>query len=324
LKDPGKCSRLNRITNRLEAETGAIAFFAAPECRTRIDNGTNPMDIAFQKMHGTLNDFVVFHDLEERVALTPEQVARICDRRAGIGGDGLIVVRPSATADFFMDYRNADGSLAEMCGNGIRCLAKYIYDNGLSKKTTLNVETRGGVKTLELFPDASGKIDRVRVDMGLPIFDPEKIPTKIAGAQGPILDYPVEARGKTFSAAILSMGNPHCVIFVDEDPDILPRRYGASIELNPIFPARSNVEFIRVVSPEHLIMRVWERGSGETFSCGTGACAAAVAANLRGLAQGTVTVSLLGGELDITWKGIDFPVVMTGSAVTVYNGIVTI
>jgi diaminopimelate epimerase len=282
------------------------------------------MRINFQKMHGTLNDFVVFHDLDGNVPLSPEQAARICDRRAGVGADGVIVVRESSAADFFMDYMNADGSVAEMCGNGIRCLAKYVYDNGLTDKKTLQVQTRAGIKMLELIAGPDGKIDSVRVNMGEPIFSPEKIPAKIDPTSVPILDHPVEVDGRTFSASVLSMGNPHCVIVVDDDPELLPKQYGPAIEYHPLFPAKTNVEFIRVVDRTRILMRVWERGSGETFSCGTGACAAAVAARLKGLVNSSATVELLGGELTIEWKGVGFSVLMTGSSIFVFDGDITI
>lgn len=283
-----------------------------------------PMEIKFQKMHGTLNDFVVFHDLDGHTKLSTEQVRRICDRRAGVGADGVIVVRKSQVADFFMDYINADGSLAEMCGNGIRCLAKYVYDNGLTVKTTLPVETRSGVKILELLPDSDRKISRVRVNMGKPIFDAEQIPVDIQATRLPIMDYPLEAGGRTFRATILSMGNPHCVIQTEGNLEELARRFGPIIETLPIFPAKSNVEFIRVADKEHIIMRVWERGSGETFACGTGACASMVAAVLHDQVGPSAVVELLGGNLDIEWKGMDYPVIMTGEAVLVYHGIITI
>jgi diaminopimelate epimerase len=282
------------------------------------------MRINFQKMHGTLNDFVVFHDLDGNLPLSPEQAARICDRRAGVGADGVIVVRESSAADFFMDYMNADGSVAEMCGNGIRCLAKYVYDNGLTDKKTLQVQTRAGIKMLELIAGPDGKIDSVRVNMGEPIFSPEKIPAKIDPTSVPILDHPVEVDGRTFSASVLSMGNPHCVIVVDDDPELLPKQYGPAIEYHPLFPAKTNVEFIRVVDRTRILMRVWERGSGETFSCGTGACAAAVAARLKGLVNSSATVELPGGELTIEWKGVGFSVLMTGSSIFVFDGDITI
>lgn len=275
-------------------------------------------------MHGTLNDFVVFHDLEGEVRLSSEQVARICDRRGGVGADGVIVVRPSSAADFFMDYVNADGSLAEMCGNGIRCLAKYVYDNGLTDKRHLAVETRAGVKALELLPGLNGKIETVRVNMGEPIFDADRIPVNIEHNGTPAIEHDIQAGDRVFPASILSMGNPHCVIVVDEDLESLLRRYGPTIENLPLFPAKTNVEFIRVMSRSHLVMRVWERGSGETFSCGTGACASAVAAQLKGLVDSRVTVELQGGNLDIDWKGPHNPVLMAGSAVFVFQGAIMV
>jgi len=282
------------------------------------------MEINFQKMHGTMNDFVVFHDLEGEVVLTPQQVAQICDRRGGVGADGVIVVRPSASAEFFMDYTNADGSLAEMCGNGIRCLAKYVYDNGLTAKRDLAVETRAGIKQLELFPGADGKVDTVRVDMGAPVFDPARIPVNIRDNVMPMVEHEIQAGDRIFQAAILSMGNPHCVIVVDEDLEPLPVRYGPTIEKHSLFPAKTNVEFIRVRSSNRIDMRVWERGSGETFSCGTGACASAVAARVKGLVDSKVTVGLLGGDLNIDWKGHNNPVLMTGSVVMVFKGTITV
>lgn len=275
-------------------------------------------------MHGTLNDFVVLHDLAAAVSLSPEQVRHICDRRGGVGADGVIVVRPSDSADFFMDYVNSDGSLAEMCGNGIRCLAKYAYDNGLTDKTVLNVETRAGVKVVELVSGSGGAIEQVRVDMGRPVFKADLVPVSIPWNGAPILNHRIEVSDKVFEAAILSMGNPHCVIFVDEDPSPFPRRYGPALETHPLFPARTNVEFIQVLERSRLKMRVWERGSGETFSCGTGACAAAVAGNLKGLVGSRTVVDLLGGELETEWEGMQFPVVMTGAAILVYSGVITL
>jgi diaminopimelate epimerase len=223
-----------------------------------------------------------------------------------------------------MDYINADGSLAEMCGNGIRCLAKYVYDNGFTATTTLRVETRAGVKTLELFPDSDGKIVRVRVDMGEPIFDPDRIPVDVPADNLPIIDYPVEASGRIFPAVILSLGNPHCVIITDEDPDSLVREFGPVIEKHPLFPAKSNVEFIRVADRGRIVMRVWERGSGETLACGTGACAAMVAAALKDRVDRLTEVQILGGSLEIEWKGPTYPVVMTGEANATYIGYITI
>jgi diaminopimelate epimerase len=281
------------------------------------------MEITFDKMHGTLNDFVVFQDLAGRVQLSDDQVASLCHRRAGIGADGVIAVRKSKVADFFMDYRNSDGSLAEMCGNGIRCLAKYVYDHGLTAKKMLRVETRAGVKVLVLLVGDDGRVERVRVDMGRPVFDAAAIPVNLSTDGTPILDHRLEVGGREFRCAILSMGNPHCVIIVDEPPDAFPSRYGPLIEVDPLFPAKTNVEFIQVRESGRVVMKVWERGSGETLSCGTGACASMVAGALHGLVGQHATVELPGGDLDIEWKGIESPVIMTGPASTTYRGTIT-
>ncbi len=282
------------------------------------------MIIRFSKMHGTKNDFVVFHDLDQKIDLSPEQVSRLCDRREGVGADGVIVVRPSEVADFFMDYINSDGTIAEMCGNGIRCLAKYVYDNSLTGKKTLTVETRAGIKTLDLIVDKTNRVEKVKVDMGAPIFDPRKIPVNITDRNAPILDYPVEVSHHKFYCNLVSMGNPHCIIFAEDNLDYLARTYGPMLETHPVFPAKTNVEFCKVLGPNRLLMRVWERGSGETFSCGTGACATAVASVLKGFTKGETTVELLGGPLSIYWKGHNNSVIMTGKSETVYIGDISI
>jgi diaminopimelate epimerase len=282
------------------------------------------MDVAFRKMHGTMNDFVVFHDLHNAVALSEAQVSFLCDRRAGIGADGVIVVRQSQSADFFMDYINADGSFAEMCGNGIRCLAKYAFDQGLTRKTTLPVETRAGIKVLDLITGPDGTVTRVRVDMGKPVFEPEHIPAHVSPAAVPVMDHALDVDGTVFRVNLVSMGNPHCVIVMDDVPDDFPKRFGHLIEKHPLFPARTNVEFIRVREPDRIVMTVWERGSGETWSCGTGACASMVVAAIKGLVSDTAVVELPGGDLEIEWKGMGSHVIMTGPAVTVYSGTITI
>ncbi|MDQ7783204.1 MAG: diaminopimelate epimerase [Desulfomonilaceae bacterium] len=282
------------------------------------------MEIKFQKMHGTRNDFIVFHDLTNSVELSPDRVAAICDRRAGVGADGVIVVRSDESADFFMDYMNSDGSLAEMCGNGIRCLAKYAYDNGLTRNTTIRVRTRAGIKMLRLFQGPDGLIDTVRVDMGRPVFDPALIPVDIQTETLPIVDHRIEAQGRAFDATIVSMGNPHCVIFVHDDPEELPVLYGPTIERHSLFPARTNVEFVRVIDRTRILMRVWERGSGETFACGTGACAAVVAARLKELVDPETTVHLKGGDLLVEWQTFTSSVLMSGPSVSVYNGTINI
>ena len=282
------------------------------------------MIIDFHKMHGAKNDFVVFHDLEQKIRLSPEQVIKLCDRREGVGADGVIAVRNSDVADFFMDYINSDGTIAEMCGNGIRCLAKYVYDNKLTSKKSLKVETRAGVKTLDLIVDKNGKVDRVKVDMGAPIFDPKLIPADIKDRNAPILDFPVEVAHHKFYCNLVSMGNPHCVIFAEDNLDYLTRTYGPMLETHPVFPAKTNVEFCKVLGPNRLLMRVWERGSGETFSCGTGACATAVASALKGFTKGETTVELLGGPLSVSWKGNNNSVIMTGKSEIVYVGSINV
>ncbi|MGC8908018.1 MAG: diaminopimelate epimerase [Desulfomonilaceae bacterium] len=282
------------------------------------------MKIQFQKMHGTLNDFVVFADMDNSVVLSETSVARLCDRRAGIGADGLIVVRPSAVAHFFMDYYNADGSIAEMCGNGIRCLAKYVYDNGLLKEKEQHIETRAGIKTVTVEVGEDGQAQSVQVAMGVPIFDAPEIPVLVSIENEPVLNYPLEVRDRVFSSSFVSMGNPHCVIYLDEEIASLPSLYGPAIERHPLFPQKTNVEFVRVVSSGRLSMRVWERGSGETLSCGTGACAAAVIGMLQHVVKSPVAVDLLGGTLQIQWNGPGSSVLMSGPATLVYEGSITL
>jgi diaminopimelate epimerase len=287
------------------------------------------MEIRFLKMHGTHNDFIVLHDLDAAMTLSPDQIAAVCRPKSGVGADGLIIVRKSSSADFFMDYYNADGSTAEMCGNGIRCLAKYVLDNGLTENTTLPIETRAGLKTVEITAGSNGSAESVRVDMGRPVFEPRQIPVTVESDGSPILDLTVEADGRTFTAAVLSMGNPHCVIFPDGNPsdtdlEAMADRYGPVLEKDPVFPQKTNVEFARVDDGRRITMRVWERGSGRTMACGTGACATAVAAHLKGLADTECTLRLEGGDLHIEWKGMDNPVFMTGTATSVYKGIITV
>ena len=265
----------------------------------------------FTKSHGAGNDFVLFEDLDDTWTPTQAFVAAVCDRHKGVGADGIIRITRSSSADLFMDYWNADGEVAEMCGNGIRCLARYVVDRGLHASDTLTVDTRGGVKGLTMLADG-----RIRVDMGAPILERDQIP--LAGDGDPLHEK-VEALGYAFEAACVSMGNPHCVLFLDEEVPF--EQLGPAIETLPVFPAKTNVEFTTVVSPEHVRVRVWERGVGETQACGTGACATAVAAHLRGLTGRTVAVELPGGTLDIEWT--DDTVLMTGPAVEVFDGQLT-
>lgn len=274
------------------------------------------MPIEFVKSHGAGNDFVLFEDLDDRLGmLAPAFVAAVCDRHQGIGADGVIRITRVSDADFFMDYYNADGGVAEMCGNGIRCLAKYVSDRGLSAGDRLDVDTRGGLKHLQLFHDADGTVDRVTVDMGPPILEARDIPVH---TDGDPLHVAVDAGGTRYEAACVSMGNPHAVVFVPSLAAVPVERYGPAIEVAPPFPAKTNVEFTEVLTPKEVRVRVWERGVGETQACGTGACATAVAAHLRGLTGRDVAVKMPGGTLEISWT--DDTVFLTGPVVEVFRG----
>lgn len=272
------------------------------------------------KYHGTGNDFVMIEDLDDERPLSGELVAALCDRHLGIGADGVIrVTRGRAPdEDFFMDYRNADGSLAEMCGNGIRCLGKLVYEHGHTSATELRVGSRGGTKTLAL--DVLGGVVRsVTVGMGAPVFERSRIP--MAGPAGePFLAEAFEVDGRTFTASAVSMGNPHLVVFVDEDPSgIDVRTIGSRIEHDPRFPESTNVEFV-AIEGDDLRARVWERGSGETMACGTGACAVLVAANEAGSVPARARVRFPGGELVV--ERTDDDVLLTGPAERVFRATV--
>ena len=273
------------------------------------------MKIPFTKMHGTGNDFIV---VDCRAFELPDPAAfsaRYCHRRFGIGADQVLLLCPSKTADFKMKIFNADGSEVEMCGNGIRCFAKYIWDRNISNKQVLDVETLAGI----IRPERSGT--DVRVDMGEPILDTQRIPVNIQ-SQAKTFNYPLSIDDREFNLTFVSMGNPHAVIFLDDDvSDFQVERYGRVIEMHPLFPKRTNVEFVNAVNRHELIMRVWERGSGETLACGTGACATGVAAMLKGLTERRVTVKLLGGNLSIDWAENNH-VYMTGPAVEVFEGVI--
>ena len=276
----------------------------------------------FTKMHGIGNDYVYVNCFNETIK-DPSAVSKyVSDRHFGVGSDGLILIKPSKVADFQMDMYNADGSQGEMCGNGIRCVAKYVYDYGLTDKTNISVETLAGIKHLELTIE-NGKVALVKVNMGSPELVPEKIPVVAEGERA--IDVPLEVKGKTYQMNGVSMGNPHCVIFMEEDVRELDlESMGPDFENHKRFPKRINTEFVNVLDENTLRMRVWERGSGETLACGTGACATAVAPILNGLVQKEVTVKLLGGDLKIQWNGGDAPVYMTGPATTVFDGIITL
>jgi len=271
--------------------------------------------LPFAKLHGTANDFI-YVDARAGFPGDPAAIARrLCDRRRGIGADGLILLLPSTEADGRMVIYNADGSRAEMCGNGIRGLAKFVYERGLLPINPLTVETDAGVKALELHLDG-GRVARVTVDMGMPEWRGREIPVD---ADGEILDRPLVVDGRTWSVTCVSMGNPHCVVFVDDVAGLPLETLGPRFEHHPFFPRRVNTEFVRVDGRERLTMRVWERGSGETMACGTGACAVGVAAARTGRSARRVTVTLPGGPLEIDWRSDD-RVLMTGDAVAVFDG----
>jgi diaminopimelate epimerase len=274
--------------------------------------------LPFAKYHGTGNDFVMIDDLEDRVALNAGLVADLCDRHRGVGADGVIRIAPGRGADFFMDYWNADGDVAEMCGNGIRCLAKYVFDRGLTDRTELQVDTRDGVKQLALGIEG-GRVATVRVDMGSPALERKAIP--MAGPPDEtFVDQPFHDAGpRGYTATALSMGNPHLVLFGEDDLESIDLGVvGPRLEHHPDFPHRTNVEFVRVHDGV-VDVRVWERGSGATMACGTGACASLVAASLAGRVGRQAVVRFPGGELEVEWTP-DERVYLTGPATPVFEG----
>lgn len=275
----------------------------------------------FTKMHGCGNDYIYINGFVEKIAQEekPELVRRISDRHFGIGGDGAIFINPSTEADFEMEMYNADGSRAEMCGNGIRCVAKYAYDKGLTDQTSISVISCGQIKYLELFLK-DGKVDMVKVNMGAPILCPKEIPVITEGQKKQVVHEPIEVLGREYKMTCVSMGNPHAVIFVDDTEHLALEQIGPYFEKHSCFPKRTNTEFVKVIDRQNVQMRVWERGTGETLACGTGCCATVVACVLNGLTDATVTVKLLGGEINITWDREANLVYMTGPATTVFEG----
>jgi diaminopimelate epimerase len=272
----------------------------------------------FTKMHGAGNDYIYVNCFQETIPQAADDLARkMSHRRFGVGADGLIMIAPSQVADARMQMFNADGSEAEMCGNGIRCLAKYVYDHGVCRQDTLRIETGAGVLALEL-EIQGGKVARVRVDMGEPILEATRIPTTLPG--DPVVAAALELDERTFEVTCVSMGNPHCVIFVDEASDELLGTWGPRIETDARFPARVNVEFVEVHSRSEVRQRTWERGSGETWACGTGASAVCVAGALTGRTDRRIVNHLLGGDLELEWAQSDNHVFMTGPAVEVFSG----
>ena len=272
----------------------------------------------FTKMQGIGNDYVYVNCFKETVEDPKTTAIKVSDRHFGIGSDGLILIKPSEVADFQMDMYNADGSRGAMCGNGIRCVAKYAYDYGIVDKTDIAVETKAGIKYLHLTLK-DGKVSEVRVNMGAPILEAEKIP--IVSEKEQVIDESLEVEGKEYYITGVSMGNPHAVIFLDYSPKELElEKIGPSFENHKRFPDRINTEFVHVLNRNTVEMRVWERGSGETMACGTGACAVAVASILNGFTEDEVTVKLLGGDLKIFWDRKENLVYMTGPATTVFDG----
>lgn len=269
----------------------------------------------FTKMHGIGNDYVYVNCFKEKIENPGEVAKRISDRHFGIGSDGLILIKPSQIADFEMEMYNSDGSLGAMCGNGIRCVAKYVYDYGLTDKTQISVATGSGIKYLDLIVE-DGKVVLVKVDMGAPILEPEKIPAKVSKATGEKLT----VQGKEYEVTCISMGNPHCIVCVDDVEGLAIEQVGPFFERHEVFPDRVNTEFIKVLDRNTVQMRVWERGAGETWACGTGACAVAVACILNGWTEREVTVKLRGGDLRICWDQDKNTVFMTGPAATVFDG----
>ncbi|MDR3652603.1 MAG: diaminopimelate epimerase [Paludibacter sp.] len=273
----------------------------------------------FTKMHGIGNDYIYVNGFNEQIENPTEFAIRWSDRHKGIGSDGLVLILPSENSDFRMQMLNADGSEAEMCGNASRCIGKFVFDKGLTTKTNLTLETLAGIKKLKLFLNDKKVVESVTVDMDEPILESKLIPTTIEKSQ--VINEPV-----FFNAAIqynitcVSMGNPHAVIFTKDIDKLDLPKIGSLIENAPIFPRKTNVEFIEVISKDRIKMRVWERGSGETMACGTGACASVVAGVLNGLCARKTTVELLGGELIIEWNKADNRVYLTGTATTVFEG----
>lgn len=271
----------------------------------------------FTKMHGIGNDYVYVNCFKEKVE-DPNGVAKfVSDRHFGIGSDGLILIKPSETADFEMEMYNSDGSQGSMCGNGIRCVAKYVYDYGLTDKTKFSISTKGGIKYPELTVE-NGKVSMVKVNMGAPDLTPANIPVVSEKAQ--VVNEPIAVDGVTYHMTAVSMGNPHTVVFVDDVKGFDIEKIGPKFENHPCFPDRVNTEFCHVIDDETVEMRVWERGSGETLACGTGACATAVACILNGYTKDKVTVKLLGGDLEIFWDREANLVYMNGPATTVFDG----
>ena len=273
--------------------------------------------LRFTKMQGLGNDYVYMDAINQQIDNASEIAKKVSDRHFVIGSDGLILICESKIADFKMRMFNSDGSEAEMCGNGIRCVGKFVYDKKLTNKTVLSIETLAGIKHLNLNIE-NGKVKTVRVDMGEPILEPKKIP--VISDEQIVKNLKIKVQDKDFIFSCVSMGNPHAITIVENVSEFDVDKYGKVVEINETFPKKTNVEFIEIIDKQHVKMRVWERGAGETLACGTGACATTVACFLNGLTERKIKVELLGGILDIYWNDKDNHVYMTGPAVTVFEG----
>ena len=283
----------------------------------------------FTKMQGCGNDYVYVNGFAEKLPAEkkPEIVRQLSDRHFGIGGDGVIFINPAREADFEMEMFNADGTRAEMCGNGIRCVAKFVYDKGLTDSERISVVSGGKVKYLDLTVEGKtggsrGAVTWVRVNMGSPILQPEQIPVAAEGEQ--VVNEPILVEDREYRMTCVSMGNPHAVVFVEDVKNLPIEQIGPHFEKHARFPRRTNTEFVEVLDRQHVFMRVWERGTGETLACGTGCCATAVACVLNGLTEEKITVRLLGGEILVEWDREQNLIFMTGPAVTVFEGEVEI
>lgn len=271
----------------------------------------------FTNMHGCGNDYIYVNGFTEKVADKPKAVVALSDRHFGIGSDGVIFINPSQQADFEMEMYNADGTRAEMCGNGIRCVGKYVYDHGMTDKTSITVESFGKVKYLDLTVE-NGKVVKVKVNMGKPELTAKDVP--VVSVHEQVIDEEIIVKEKSYRMTCVSMGNPHAVVFMDDVEHLAIEEIGPYFENHERFPNRTNTEFVQVIDDSHVKMRVWERGTGETLACGTGCCATAVACVLNRLTGAHVTVQVLGGEIEIYWDQKENLVYMTGPAVTVFEG----
>lgn len=275
--------------------------------------------LPFTKMQGTGNDYIYINAFKNEIADPGPLAIRMSDRHFGVGGDGLVLIMPSDIADVRMRMFNADGSEAEMCGNATRCVGKYVYDYGLVKKETINLETAAGIKIIRLKME-NGKVTGATVDMGEPVFDAEAIPVTAPDSMRPVINLPVILDNRGYKITAVSMGNPHAVLFVENVESLDLPAIGPGFEFNPLFPRRTNTEFVQVLDRSHIRMRVWERGSGETLACGTGACAALVACALNNLADREAEVEVRGGQLFVKWDTSSNHVFLSGPAVTVFEG----